>query len=213
MNVRKLPWAVQWLLLPLKPEFSCTSLASEAPLGRDAVAASLWCISLLQHPCKRLFFLFASFLHDRWHLGGLRAFWWRARRTETWLTREASNSQKCEQYFCSLVFALGACGTYCSSEWRWLLDPNIPSFHSSLPPARPSVSEGEKPGSKEAVQKHRNLSAAWGAWCCWGAVVAMLCRCFWQYLCAALDRVCSYLLWAHLKQRLSGPLKCLRVLI
>ena len=106
--------------------WSCVSLASETSLGRDAVAASLFFFSFLQHPCKQLFFLFASFLHNRWHLEGLRAFWWPARRTGTWLTREASSSQKCEQYLRGLGFALGACGTYRSFEWRWLLDPNIP---------------------------------------------------------------------------------------
>lgn len=138
---------------------SCSvHLASEAFLDRDAVAASPFCFSLLQHPCKWLFFLFASFLHNRWHLGGLRAFWWPARRTETWLMREASNSQKCEQYSCDLAFALGACGFFCSSELRCLLDLNNPSFHSSLPPPPcPSVSEGEKPGSKEVVQTQKNL--------------------------------------------------------
>lgn len=154
LNVRKLPWAV---LLPLKTWAGPVHLLPLKHLGRDAVAACLFCFSVLQHPCKQLFFLFASF-HNRWHLGGLRAFWWPAKRTGTWLTREASNSQKCERYLCGLVFALGACGTYYFSEWRWLLDPTIPSFHSSLlPPPCPSVSGGEKPGLKGVVRKDRNL--------------------------------------------------------
>lgn len=48
-----------------------------------------------------------------------------------------------------------------------------------------------------------------------GSVVAVLCCAdvFWQYLHAAPDRACSYQLWAPLEQGLSGPLKCLRVLI
>lgn len=126
-------------------------------------AKMLWqdpffCFSLLPHPYKRLIFSFASFLHDRWHLGEPRAFWWPARLTETWLTREASNSQKCEQYLRCLGFALEACGIYCSSELRWLLDLNNPSFRSSLHLLLVHLRlKGQKPGLRKVVQKHRKL--------------------------------------------------------
>lgn len=137
-----------------------------------------FCLSLLPHPCKRLFFFFASFLHDRWHLGEPRAFWWPARLTETWLTREASNSQKCEQYVRCLGFAPGACGIYCSSELRWLLDLNNPSFHSSLHLLLVHLRLKEKNlGWEERCKSTGSFKRPGRHECCWGAAVAVLCRC------------------------------------
>lgn len=140
LSVRKLPRAVQWLLLSFK--LWAVPCISEAET-RDAVLASPFGFSLLQHPL--LVFLVCFFSGDRWHLGELKASWWPARHTETWLMREASNGQKCE--WCHHSFFLwGLVGFTVPLKLRWLLDLNNPSFHSSLPPIScPSLSGGGKP--------------------------------------------------------------------
>lgn len=170
LDVRKQPWAAQ---CPWKPELSYASSASNHCRAEMLWQHPIFCFPLLQHPLERPFSLFVSFLRNRWHLGEQRAFWWLARRTETWLMREASNIQKCEQSFVAEIFLCGL-ATCCHSELRWLLDPSIPSFHSLLPPP-PCPSLSKRPECRKEpwveareLQKHRRLGAAWDPRCeCW----------------------------------------------
>lgn len=216
LDVRKQPWAAQ---CPWKPELSYASSASNHCRAEMLWQHPIFCFPLLQHPLERPFSLFVSFLRNRWHLGEQRAFWWLARRTETWLMREASNIQKCERSFVAEIFLCGLV-TCCPSELRWLLDPSIPSFHSLLPPPPcPSLSKRPECRKEPWVEgKCRSTGALEqpgipGVNVGCRAVVAAPCGVVLQYLHAAVGRACSYPLWAPLELRLQGTLKYLRVLI
>lgn len=191
---------------PLNPELS------HAPLKQRQEMLCLHPLSAFPSCNTHYFFLVCFFSGDRWHLGGLRASWWPAKHTETWLMREASNSQKCE--WCHHSFFLwglmGFTVPLSSSTLRWCWTSIILHFiahyhlflvHLCLEERNLCGKESSK--AQEVLQQPGEHRCCWGL--CWAAV-------FWQYLSAALDS----LLWScslALEQRLSAPLKYSRGLI